>query len=103
MNNITTAFLGLLQSLKSAHYQNDAPKARGNEQTIRKKSGKTRRGATHKQGTSFKPVLFLNVSPAAYRRQHKANPKKARTKFLALRAQRNRSRMLEINKKWISA
>lgn len=87
MNNITTAFLGLLQSLKPAHYQNGAPKGRGNEQTIHKKSGKTRRGATHKQGTPFRPVsrAFLTlkngsrvpITPAQYRHPHLGNEAKA--------------------------
>lgn len=103
MNNLLTALNGLIASLRQSHYQNGAPKGRGNEHTIRKKSGKTRRGATHKQGVSFKPVLFLRISPAEYRRTHKADPKKARAKFLAMRTQRNRARMQEINKKWISA
>lgn len=37
----------------------------------RKKSGKTRRGATHKQGKVFRARKKFDGTPAQYRRQHK--------------------------------
>lgn len=70
MNDITTAFLGMLQALRTAHYKNGAPKARGNEYTIRKKSGKTRRGAKHVINPTFLSKKVFSVSPAEYRRKH---------------------------------
>lgn len=70
MNDSTTAFLGMLQAFRSAHFKNGAPKARGNEYIIRKKSGKTRRGAEHVINPTFLSRQVLSVSPAEYRRKH---------------------------------
>ena len=91
MNNLLTALNGLISSLRSPHYQNGAPKGRGNQHIIRKKSGKTRRGATHKQGKVFLGRQLLAMTPAYYRRSHRGNPAKAL-----------REKMLLEKRKWIS-
>lgn len=87
MNNLVTALNGLIDSLRSTHHQKNL----GNKQTIRKKSGKTRRGATHKQGKVFLGRKILAMTPADYRRTHRGNPEKAL-----------REKMLLEKRKWIS-
>lgn len=87
MNNLVTALNGLIDSLRSTHHQKNL----GNKQTIRKKSGKTRRGATHKQGKVFLGRKILVMTPADYRRTHRGNPEKAL-----------REKMLLEKRKWIS-
>lgn len=97
MNSITTTFLGLLQSFKSTHYNNGVPKGRGNEQMIHKKSGKTRRGATHKHGSVFLGRKILSVTHSEFRRQHKGVV--TRTPDYKLKHAAPKWR----NRKWISA
>jgi len=78
MNTIQQALLGLAAAFKSPYYKGtDVPKGRNNEI---KKSGKTRRGAVHKQGRVFRSRhitavrtdagMTRYVTPAQYRGLH---------------------------------
>lgn len=103
MNNpIVAALLGLAASLKPAYYQSGAPRARGNEHTIKHQSGATRRGFVHKIGKSFRPVMRafhtlddgsrVAIAPSLYRHLHLKNKERAIYKKMRLE-----------KRKWISA
>lgn len=79
MNRLQSAFKSLFASagmrMKPIYYPDGkSPRARNDE---RHKSGKTRRGATHRQGAHFLGRRMLNITPAQYRHFHVANPEKA--------------------------
>lgn len=88
MNSLKTSILALTEAIRSMGRQTTIPKAKNNG---RKKSGKTRRGATHEHGKVFLGRRILAMTPAYYRRTHRGNPKKAA-----------REKMLLEKRKWIS-
>lgn len=67
MNKLQTSILALTEAIRSMGRQNTIPKTKNGE---RKKSGKTRRGATHIVNPTFLSRSILAVSPAEYRRMH---------------------------------
>src|SRR5688572_2207403 len=67
-NQIKDVFKILASALRPANYENTTiPKARTNGA---KKSGKTRRGATHRVGMHKMSRALYSMSPAEYRRKH---------------------------------